>query len=251
MSKNMLRVFYRWPVMTDFMRKVDVEPQGRLHPAFRKHDLGRTSLSTTEPDRTETIMRKLSLTGPARSSESLKALVASRRGAAALEFALIAPLLLSLYFVTMEVSQAVETTRSLADRQHGRRPGNAAPGNDGDRDPRHHGYRLATLQPYKRTLPEITVTQTISTRLRRRRPTIEWFAAECATAPSWPARRRTRPHTTVPEKLRIADNYLIRVETKLNYRPVITWARGPEGDGRPDRSLRHISMGGFYLRPRE
>jgi len=36
-----------------------------------------------------------------------------RSGVAALEFALIAPLLLALYFVTMEVAQAIEVNKKV------------------------------------------------------------------------------------------------------------------------------------------
>ena len=36
-----------------------------------------------------------------------------RRGVAAVEFALIAPLLLSMYFVTMEVSQGIEANKKV------------------------------------------------------------------------------------------------------------------------------------------
>ena len=41
------------------------------------------------------------------------ALLGDRRGVAALEFALIAPLLLSMYFVTMEVAQAIESNKKV------------------------------------------------------------------------------------------------------------------------------------------
>ena len=37
-----------------------------------------------------------------------------RRGVAAIEFALVAPLLLCMYFVTMEVSQAIETNKKVS-----------------------------------------------------------------------------------------------------------------------------------------
>ena len=39
---------------------------------------------------------------------------ADRRGVAAIEFALVAPLLLCMYFVTMEVSQAIETNKKVS-----------------------------------------------------------------------------------------------------------------------------------------
>ena len=41
-------------------------------------------------------------------------LLGDRRGAAAIEFAFIAPLLLSMYLVTMEVSQAIEVNKKIA-----------------------------------------------------------------------------------------------------------------------------------------
>ena len=39
---------------------------------------------------------------------------ADRRGVAAIEFALVVPLLLCMYFVTMEVSQAIETNKKVS-----------------------------------------------------------------------------------------------------------------------------------------
>ena len=44
---------------------------------------------------------------------AIAGLLRDRRGVAALEFALIVPLLLSMYFVTMEVSQAIETNKKV------------------------------------------------------------------------------------------------------------------------------------------
>ena len=41
-------------------------------------------------------------------------LIGDRRGVAAIEFAFIVPLLLSMYFVTMEVSQAIETNKKVS-----------------------------------------------------------------------------------------------------------------------------------------
>ena len=52
-------------------------------------------------------------TRPARLLAALS-LAGDRRGVAALEFALVAPLLLSLYFVTMEVAQAIETNKKVS-----------------------------------------------------------------------------------------------------------------------------------------
>ena len=51
---------------------------------------------------------------PARSGWlSALAMLRDQRGVAALEFALMAPLLLSMYFVTMEVAQAIETNKKV------------------------------------------------------------------------------------------------------------------------------------------
>ena len=43
----------------------------------------------------------------------LRRLIGDERGVAAIEFAFIAPVLLSLYFVTMEVSQAIEVNKKV------------------------------------------------------------------------------------------------------------------------------------------
>ncbi|MBE0692234.1 MAG: pilus assembly protein, partial [Aquamicrobium sp.] len=44
----------------------------------------------------------------------LGGVIADRRGVAAIEFAFIAPLLLMLYFVTMEVAQGIETNKKVS-----------------------------------------------------------------------------------------------------------------------------------------
>ena len=64
--------------------------------------------------------------------------------------------------------------------------------------------------------------------------------------------RRREPSTTVPPTLKIKGSFLIRVESKLAYAPVITWACGQQGAARPDGGLRrHLDMAEtYYLRPR-
>ena len=44
---------------------------------------------------------------------SVARLISDKRGVAAVEFAFIAPLLLCMYFVTMEVGQAIETNKKV------------------------------------------------------------------------------------------------------------------------------------------
>lgn len=45
--------------------------------------------------------------------QRLKQLVRDRRGIAAVEFAIIVPLLLAMYFVTLEAGQGLETNKKL------------------------------------------------------------------------------------------------------------------------------------------
>lgn len=196
------------------------------------------------------MMPPFPMPGFARLLGRVRAFAANRRGAAALEFALIAPLLLSLYFVTMEVSQAVETnkkvsrTASMVADLVTQLQETTVTEIRGIMD-----IGSSTLQPYNRTLPEITVTQIYLNKDATPKATVEW--SQRLKDGAFVAGETKNSTTTVPEKLRIPDTYLIRVETKLNYRPVITWAADQKVTVGLTAAFDNISMGErFYLRPR-
>lgn len=188
---------------------------------------------------------------PSRQSGGLLSRLASdRRGVAAIEFAFIAPLLLSLYLVTMEVSQAIEANKKVS------RIGSMV----GDLVTQQQTIGKAeveaimrigegTLQPYNRTKPEIIVTAIEITDEASPKTRVVWSRKLLNGAFSAGAAKLSA--TTVPPKLSIKGTFLIRVESKLNYSPMITWSPDQKEALGLTAAFSSISMQeNYYLRPR-
>jgi len=182
---------------------------------------------------------------------AMRRLRADRRGVAAVEFALLVPLLLSLYFVTMEVSQAVETskkvsrvasmTADLVTQQSSITQAEVKAVMD---------IGESLLQPYNRSLPGIMVTAIQMSNEATPKATVAWSRQLKDGAHSAGIAKGTVLND-VPAKLRVAGTFLVRVESTLEYRPVITWS----ADGKTMLGLTaafdKINMGDtYYLRPR-
>lgn len=181
--------------------------------------------------------------------------LSDRSGAAALEFALVAPLLLACYFVTMEVGQAIETSKKvgrvastvadLITRQQEMTP-------DELKAIMHIGQAIVT--PYGRSLPTIVAT---GIQITNGNATVAW-SRKLSNGGFLPG-DAVNTTTTVPEKLRVDGTFLIRVTTILDYRPVLTWsasdASNVTGLGVLDRIFGEnggLAMGdSYYLRPRQ
>jgi Flp pilus assembly protein TadG len=180
----------------------------------------------------------------------VRALISDKRGIAAVEFALIAPLLLSLYFVTMEVSQAIETNKKVS------RAGSMiadlitqqqtitstevdAVMNIGE----------SILQPYNRSAGKIIVTAIEITDEATPKVQVVWSRKLVNGVASVDAVKGTA--TTVPPALKIKGTFLIRVESDLEYKPVITWAAQSKPVLGLAAAFDGISMSeSYYLRPR-
>ena len=126
-----------------------------------------------------------------RCSSLFSGLLHDRRGVAALEFALVVPLLMAMYFVTMEVSQAIEANKKVSriadmvadlvtQQQEIRKSELEAIMRIGE----------ATIQPYNRSQPSITITA-IQVTDDRRPKSRSSGPASLSTAPS--ARRKFLP----------------------------------------------------------
>lgn len=150
-------------------------------------------------------------------------LISDRRGVAALEFALIAPLLLSLYFVTMEVAQGIETNKKVG------RVGSMV----ADLVTQQQAITKAeleaimrigeaTLQPYNRTQPTIVITAIEVTDESVPKVKVVW--SRQLVNGSFNVDAPAGSTTTVPTALKIKGSFLIRVVSSLAYKPVITWA---------------------------
>ncbi|NGO52031.1 TadE/TadG family type IV pilus assembly protein [Allomesorhizobium camelthorni] len=175
-------------------------------------------------------------------------LIPDRRGVAAVEFALIVPLLLSMYFVTMEVGQGIEANRKVS------RIGSMV-ADLITQQPEITPAELAAilkigesiLQPYNRSAPKIVVTAidiTTGSEVK-----VAWSGKLEGGVYSKDATAGTL--TTVPATLKIPGTFLIRVDSYLNYEPLITWSPGAKSTLGLLSAFDNISMKEtYYLRPR-
>lgn len=177
-------------------------------------------------------------------------LLGDRRGVAALEFAFVAPLLLSLYFVTMEVAQGIEANKKVGrigsmvadlvtQQQSISRPELEAILQIGG----------AILQPYNRTQPDIVVTAIKLTDEANPKAVVQWSRRmKDGAFMAGPAKNT---ETSVPESLKIRDTFLIRVSAGLDYRPVITWSAEKKTSMGLAAAFDNIDMQEtYFLRPR-
>ena len=180
----------------------------------------------------------------------VRRLVGDRRGVAAVEFALIAPVLLTLYFVTMEVAQAIETNKKISrvasmvadlvtqQQQITRQEVDAV-------------MRIgeASLVPYNRSQPVIYITAITVTNENNPKAEVTWSRrlSNGAAGAGEPAGSTT----LIPESLRVPGSFLIRVSGQLNYRPVITWTAEQRASLGLLGAFDQIRMNEtYYLRPR-
>ncbi len=172
------------------------------------------------------------------------------RGVAALEFALVVPLLLMLYFVTMEVAQAIEANKKVG------RVGNMVADlvtqqQQMSKNELEGIMRLgeSTLQPYNRSAPDIEITAIEVTDETTPKVQVVW--ARKLVNGSFLAGSAKGTPVTIPPALRIKGSFLIRVEGKLDYRPVITWAASAKETLGLMSAFDNIPMTEtYYLRPR-
>ncbi|MDF1598817.1 pilus assembly protein [Mesorhizobium sp. YIM 152430] len=174
-----------------------------------------------------------------------------RRGAAAIEFAFIAPILLVLYFMTMEVSQAIETNKKV-----GRIASMVGDLVAQQRDvPREEVDRIldigsAIIQPYGRSRPTIIVEHIqIEEGKANPKAFVEWSRKLEGVNKSQAVPKNTE--TLVPEQLRVAGTRLVRVTTQLGYKPVIAWTAEQKTALGLASAFSTLNMSEqYYLRPR-
>jgi Flp pilus assembly protein TadG len=188
--------------------------------------------------------------GNSRARKGWRSFRGDRRGVAAIEFAFIAPLLLVMYFVTMEVAQGIDSNKKvgrvasivgdLLTQQQTLTQENI-------KEIMQIGE--ATLQPYNRTRPKITATAIEVTNEDPPKVKVVWsrrYHDGAFTQVDAPG-----TITTVPEKLKIKGSFLIRVQNELDYRPVITWTATQKKATGLTAAFDSIDMKEvYYLRPR-
>ncbi|MFN3766293.1 MAG: TadE/TadG family type IV pilus assembly protein [Aliihoeflea sp.] len=184
-------------------------------------------------------------------ANAAKRLRADTRGAAAIEFAFIAPILLVLYFMTMEVSQAIETNKKVGriasmvgDLVAQQRE---VPRVDVDQI---LDIGAAIIQPYSRSRPTIIIEHIgIEGDEANPRAVVEWSRQIEGNHKSQAVPKNTE--TVVPEQLRVAGTHLVRVTTELGYKPVIAWTAEQKAALGLASAFSTLNMSEqYYLRPR-
>jgi len=175
----------------------------------------------------------------------------NRRGVAAVEFALIVPILLVLYFMTMEASQAIETSKKIS--RIGSMVADLVTQQTtivkADLDAIMQ-IGTSTIQPYNRSTPGITITAIQVTTDATPKVLVVWSRKVVNGVASAGAAAGTT--TTVPTALQVAGTFLIRVDSTLGYKPIIGWTTDSQQKlGFTSALANGISMGEtYYLRPR-
>ena len=182
---------------------------------------------------------------------SIKRFARDRRGVAAIEFAFIAPVLLVMYFITMEFSQAIETSKKVS--RLGSMVADLVTQQPAVTDTDLKNIMKigdTTLRPYHRSTPTIAITAIQIGSAPAKKATVLWSIQGTGTTYVKVAAKDSEV-TNLPTALKVADTFLIRVNSTLTYTPVIAWA----ADGKKALGLvsafSEISMGEtYYLRPR-
>ncbi|MBX3568201.1 MAG: pilus assembly protein [Rhizobiaceae bacterium] len=173
-----------------------------------------------------------------------------RRGIAAVEFAFIAPLLFVMYFVTMEVSQAIEANKKVG------RAGSMVADLITQQQTISKSeldavmkITASIMQPYTRTTPKIIVTAIQVTDETTPKVKVAWSRKVVKGVYSVDAAKDSI--TTIPAALKVKGTFLIRVEADLSYKPVITWTAGQKTSLGIASAFDDIEMQKkYYLRPR-
>jgi Flp pilus assembly protein TadG len=184
----------------------------------------------------------------------LRAMLSDRRGVAAVEFAFIMPVLLCMYFITMEASQGIEVNKKIS------RSGSMAADLITQQPSIQKAEVVAIMKiaeaiimPYNRSDPTLEVTAIQFSNDTTPVPTVAWSVKLDKDGKAVQVAKKGDPVPSsdpVPTKIRVANAFYIHVKSRLAYKPVIMWSPGQESMGLLS-AFSNIEMGeNFYLRPR-
>jgi len=176
--------------------------------------------------------------------------LADRRGVGAIEFALIAPLLLALYFISMELSLGFETDKRI-DRIGSMVADLVTQKPSIKKADVEEIMQLANtlLQPYDRSKPKVVVTAIQITNDTTPKAQVVWSRQMADGKFTQPFKKDSI--VAVPDNLKIANSFFIRVSSSLEYKPLITWSASQKTTLGLTGAFDNISLGDtYYLRPR-
>lgn len=197
-------------------------------------------------------MAKLSEWNRPRWLRPLRHLARDRRGVAAVEFVLLAPLLLMVYFVASEVAMAIETNRKLANVAStvGDLVAQQSTVTAQDIDAIMQ-VGSVILQPYRRSEATLYITAieipAANSDDKASEPKVAWSRKLVDGAGA------AHPgDLIVPQHLNIPGTFLLRAEARLDYRPVLAAAADSRFGTGVLGVFDWLSMSeSFYFRPRQ
>jgi Flp pilus assembly protein TadG len=183
----------------------------------------------------------------------MSVMLPDRRGVAAIEFAFIVPVLLCMYFITMEASQGLVTDKKVS------RIGSMA----ADLITQQTEIQVAEvvaimqiaeaiIQPYNRSDPTLDVTAIKFNTDATPKALVVWSVKlDSNNNPVRVAAKGTEiPADTQLANIRAPGAFYIRVRSSLEYQPVITWSQESSSVGLLT-AFNNISMGQtYYWAPR-
>jgi Flp pilus assembly protein TadG len=175
--------------------------------------------------------------------------LADRRGVAAIEFAFMVPVLLVMYLLSMEAYQAIETSKKVA------RVGSMV----ADLVTQQQSVSTAdlaaimkigesTMQPYNRSMPKVVITAIqMDSDEEAPQAQIVWsYQMENGIYGPSPG-----ASNSIPSALKTPNAFLIRVQSTLDYKPIMTWSGDSEQKPGFLDVFGSLAMGQtYYLRPR-
>jgi Flp pilus assembly protein TadG len=184
----------------------------------------------------------------ARTTGAAQRFASDKGGVAAVEFVFIAPLIITLWLGTMEISQGIEVNKKVG------RSASVI----GDLVAQLDSISVSdlddvlkigasVLQPYNRDAPTITVTEVFIDNTLASKVVWSRRGRETSFAPG----DAVNSPVTLPANMKIANTYLIKVQTDLQYYPVTSWSirrNATRGNGTKYAVVPMSET--YYLRPR-
>lgn len=170
---------------------------------------------------------------------------ADDRGVAAVEFAFIMPIMLTLYLGAMEASQGFDINKRVG------RAANMVADMITQQSLITRGELSAVseigesiLFPYKRTKPDVEMVGIRITNDNPPRSIVEWSMKRSNGASSTPLGKGSA--ITVPNRLKVAGTFLVKAKVNLRYEPVTTWTLRNGGNSSGSFNMSRE----LFLRPR-
>ena len=158
---------------------------------------------------------------------------ADRRGVAAVEFALIVPLLLAMYLGTMEISNGIALNKRVA-RMASAVADLVAQQDEVSKTDLEEIMKIgeAILYPYTGDKPKITITAVDVKSTHPKWGKVLWSRQQNKDG-TYATGAVTGSDVNVPNRLRIDNSFVLLVRGEVKYLPVVTWVTGKDGGGNP------------------